>query len=555
MSFPIGCLRPHDASEIKHIRHSQETAGLRTGDIVEFLGHVCEWDKDCITTEICEGWRKLSDPLCDNALREAFPSPSASVGKDLLQKIEELASKIGPYEIIRQFMEEVQQPPPAGIRASEEDIVLAQTFFLDNSIQIMQALLHYSLAGGFASSQIVRTLEAVSYLVPHVRRNNSDTSHPPSISEIVSSISKASSDRTLTRLLETFQFVLDVMGCASPVSSSNITKVELNEPSTQDRDVAAYLLPGGEAWKSTIRVRLLHGVARWRVEERWKKDPNARTETPISQTDLAATLAAFSTVPIWCLRRLNLPPSYEQTSAYLALWRHVGYYLGVSPRILLRYFGNPQTADKFLATAALHLFSDDPSDPSPTAGAPRPHSAIARGPTLPILVAVSNRPPMNSSLEYNIALTTHLLGRPLAQHLGLPPTPLAARLRMYAFLLAQRIPHAFARWYPRRAWLEKRRAVMREGLMRTVRGNLGLRRTAFRPRTDIGEDEETGGGEIAPGVLEEERIETDPERTKMLRKMWSEVWKEMVAVCVAVGVVAITLSLIGLRSAVRYVRV
>ncbi|KAI0674649.1 hypothetical protein C8Q78DRAFT_967687 [Trametes maxima] len=554
MSLRIGSIRPHDISEIKHIRHSQETTVLRTGDVVDFLGHVFQWDEDCVSTELCESWRDLSDPLCDRALKEAFSNPSDSVGKDLLRFIEGLGDEEGTYEMIRQFADEVQQPPPAGIRVTEEDVLIAQNFFPDNSIQIMQALLHYSLAGGFASPRIVRTLEAVSYLVPHVRRDDIDGSHPPSISDIVSSISKTSSDRTLTRLLETFQFVLDVMGCSSPVLPTELTNTDSPRKSdspTQGGDATAYLLPGGEGWKSTVRVRLLHGVARWRAEERWKEDPNAQTGVPISQEDLAATLAAFSTIPIWCLRRLNLPPSLRQTSAYLALWRHVGYYLGVSPQILLRYFSNPQTADKFLVTTAFHLFSDD-SSLSSDAHVHHPSGAISRGPTLPILVAVSNRPPINSSLEYNIALTTHLLGRPLAQHLGLPPTPLAVRLRMHAFLLAQRVPHVFARWYPRRAWLEKRRAVMREGLMRTVRGNLGLRRTAFRPRTDVGEGEDAGGGEIAPGVLEDERIQTDPERTRMLRKMWSEVWQEMVFVSVVFGVVASALGFLGLRYVVRF---
>ncbi|KAI0371402.1 hypothetical protein BV20DRAFT_203668 [Pilatotrama ljubarskyi] len=568
MHFQIGEVRAHNDSEVRHIRHSEETRTLRPGDIVETFGHVFEWDQDCVPIELCESWRGVGDPLCDDALRQAFAGPSSSVGKDLLQTLEQRADiQDDQSEAIRTFVDEIHQAPPSGIMATEEEVALAQAFFLDNSIQIMQALLHYSLAGGFASPRIVRTLAAVSYLVPHVRREDEGSSSHD-LSHLLNSISKASSDRTLSRLLETFQFVLDVMGCSAPAAPAHPIREEniklsqecahtSSQTHVSGTSELAYLLPGGEGWKSTARVRLLHGVARWRAEERWKREGQTRSVeagVPISQEDLAATLAAFSTIPIWCLHRLHLPPTQEQASAYLALWRHVGYYLGVSPKILLRYFSNTRTADKFLATAALHLFSDEltPSPSPPPSSSPSPsesRSTILRGPTIPILVAVSNRPPLNTSLEYNIALTTHLLGTPLSAHLGLPRTSLRARLSMHAFLLVQRIPHVFASWYPRRAWLEKRRAVLREGLMRSVRWNLGLRRTTFRPRTmvqDVGLEGEAGGGELAPGVVEEEGVKPDPARAKVLTKMWSEVWMEMVGVCVATFAVTGVVGYVGL---------
>ena len=250
------------------------------------------------------------------------------------------------------------------------------------------------------------------------------------------------------------------------------------------------------------------------------------------------SLGAFSTIPIWCLHRLNVPPSKHQTEAYLALWRHVGYYMGVSPSILMRYFTTTNAADKFIATAALNLFLEQPSPSS----AP---STPIRGPTIPILVAVSHRPPLNTSLEYNIALTTHLLGRPLATHLGLPETTLQTRLRMHAFLLLQRVPHLFARLYPRRAWLEKRRAVLQEGMVRTVAWNMGMRRTTFRPRTMINGQ----GGELAPGISEAERVQRDPVWSRILTRQWKEVLYEMVAVCVVMGVLAAVLGLLGIRYA------
>ncbi|KAI9061616.1 hypothetical protein FKP32DRAFT_1575763 [Trametes sanguinea] len=547
MVLTIGKLRPHEDSEVKHVKHSEDTRTLQTGDIVETFDHVLEWDADCVSIEQCESWRSLSDVACDAALREAFSCPSSTVGKDLLRSLESLSEDSGMTQsAVQRFLDEVNEEPPEAVRASKEEVIIAQEFFLDNSIQIMQALLHYSLAGGFASPRIVRTLEAVSYLVPHIRREANNV-HTASLTDALSNIPKSSTDRTLSRLFETFQFVLDVMGCSVPTDPQDFEASTENEKdhygdgdTTGSHDPASYLMPGGEGWRSAVRVRLLHGVARWRVEERWAKSGSKEGGVPISQEDLAATLASFSTIPIWSLHRLGLAPSDEQTSAYLAVWRHVGYYLGVDPQILQRYFTSTKTADQFLASVALHLFSDDP----PTGSQDGPPSTILHGPTIPILVAVSNRPPLHTSLEYNIALTTHLLGPSLSEHLGLPPTPLRARLRMHAFLFLQRIPHYVARYYPRKRWVEKRRIALREGMVRTLYWNLGMRKTTYRPRTMVqdvspnAEDEPMKDGELAPHVAEEEAVRPDPRRTRVLTKMWSEVWKEMVAVCVGTSLVA-----------------
>lgn len=67
------------------------------------------------------------------------------------------------------------------------------------------------------------------------------------------------------------------------------------------------LIPGEEGWKSVVRVRLLHGVARRRIMDKVNR-PQVMDEPalpgydfnadgyPINQEDLAATLASFSVV-------------------------------------------------------------------------------------------------------------------------------------------------------------------------------------------------------------------------------------------------------------------
>lgn len=73
-----------------------------------------------------------------------------STGKDLLHSMENYARDNATTSAAAAFLDAVSKPPPTDIQASEQDIAIAQLFFIDHSIQIMQAFLYYSLAGGFA---------------------------------------------------------------------------------------------------------------------------------------------------------------------------------------------------------------------------------------------------------------------------------------------------------------------------------------------------------------------------------------------------------------------
>lgn len=181
-------------------------------------------------------------------------------------------------------------------------------------------------------------------------------------------------------------------------------------------------------------------------------------------------LGSLSVVPLWCLRRLGISYSEEDAEAYLALWRHVGFYLGVSPEILSRYFSSITMAERFISTTVLDLFSDETID-------------VGSLPTIPILAAVSNRMPCYSSFEYNCAVSRFFLGPELATRLGIPPTPLWTKMVMHAGFFVCKIPVWFSHWYPRTSWAEKRREILSQSVATTVRWSLETQESLFRPRT------------------------------------------------------------------------
>ncbi|KAF9263419.1 hypothetical protein L218DRAFT_865226 [Marasmius fiardii PR-910] len=489
-SFP----RISPSQPLISVSHSTQTRSLNPGDLIQFHGHHLVWDEHCVPEDLLLTWRLEGDPLCDAALVHLLSDSSSVDGIDMYHRLQAFVVKLDAHDNaspVSTFWKSITDVPPSDIRVTDEEFERARALFLDNSVQISQSLLYFSLAGGFASPRIVRTLEAVSYLVP-----SSDKE-----------LSSASKDRTYRRILETFQFVLDVMKCCAPESG---------------HVGAGHILPGGEGWKSTIRVRILHGIARARVKARVHREPDHphSNDIPISQEDMSATLASFSTASLWTLSALGLVPTREDAQAFLAIWRHIGFYMGVSPVILRRYFCDVDVSDKFLASMVIHLFSPDAEN-----------DTSFHAPTMPILIAMAGRSPLYNTIEWNCAVTHRLLGHDLAAYLKVPEPVWSMRMKVSIILGFQSIPVRFGRLYGRTIrsrWLEKRRWIYSVGMPMALRTNLGMRRTKFRP-----------GGEIHPRQWEDERVEPDRDGARRARRVLREVMMEMVTVLLAVSMLGI----------------
>ncbi|KAI0031601.1 hypothetical protein K488DRAFT_9880, partial [Vararia minispora EC-137] len=439
------------------VHRTGDTLGLKEGDTIQVWNRVLEWDGDCVTAAMADRWSRESDPLCDAALDALFPKGTSSIGTNLFNTLEEHARVAPVDDPARVFFEALLQNPPPELCASPQDVTIASDFFLENSAQIGQGLSFFGLAGGFARhvSRIVQTLNAVSYLVSG---SKSTSVGPPDQS------TKVQDDRTHIRLVETLQFVLDTMGFTS--------STELwAKPTVNSKRVGAHIFPGGAGWRSAATVRMLHGITRRRARERLNRESDQPLDfVPVNQFDMSGTLAAFSTVPIWSLAILGVPATEREAYAYLAVWRQIGFYLGVSPAILRAHFTSPYRADKFLASAIIHLFT-------PVAG-----DMTLAAPTLPILRALANRSPTYTSFEYNCAIARYLIGPELADYLHIPPTSTTMALRLRTVIALQALPVYFGRIYPRQGWHAARHFYIHEALVAVTQANLGMRRTMFRPR-------------------------------------------------------------------------
>ena len=120
------------------------------------------------------------------------------------------------------------------------------------------------------------TLNAVSYLVPVNAKPDAEASQSHS--------TRAQDERTYLRLMETFQFVLDVMGCTS--TTVHWPRAE------RDREVnsASHISPGGMGWKSAARVRMLHSIARRRARDQLGRSFHGAVDfVPVNQLDMSGT--------------------------------------------------------------------------------------------------------------------------------------------------------------------------------------------------------------------------------------------------------------------------
>jgi hypothetical protein len=433
------------------------------------------------------------------------------------------------------------------------------------------------------SPRITSVLHQTSYLVapiiktkPHsadstdTQRSSSvelsqATSYNPTDDQIndvaYAPITPAVKQRTSVRLLETLQFVLDIMG--SPVLSAQNVVPSPEDPKKLVVEQTQRVGPGcmtplvGEGWKSTVRVRLLHGVVRRRVmstvgKEREKGFDGTGRKVgydfekgqywlasrrhprlhmlisylsadgyPLNAEDMLLTLASFCVAPLWACQRIGSPIPARLQSAYIAHWRHVGYYLGVPSSILERHMqvdleprkGNEKTdhmrgPNKIFASCLTHLFAH-PKDLEDTQRLPPP--------TLPLLHTASDMPPFQTPLKNHFRAARFFLGDSLATALNIPRTTPFEQLRLRGYFLGVTLPERFGKVYWRRSWDVQRRDLTQHLLGIMVRHKLSGRRSMFRPHAIVPGQQTKQEPDLPEEVIELEKGEGELDHRAAMR--------------------------------------
>ncbi|KAJ9158374.1 Tat pathway signal sequence [Coniochaeta hoffmannii] len=264
------------------------------------------------------------------------------------------------------------------------------------------------------------------------------------------------------RLLETFQHILLV---------------------TRDIDS---LLPGGEGWASSVRVRFLHASVRRRILQLATREGNGgryydvdRHGVPINDLDSIGTIAAFSATLIWVsFPRQGIYLTSPEKEDYVALWRYVGYLLGTPV--------DPYFASTTQAKAVMESLMMTEIDPTPTS------RVLANN----IIAALANAPPSLASEEFLRAETRWLNGWELSDALDVPRPGVWYTVMVGAQCVFFMVVCYASRMVP--AWDRRRIEGLKIGLRRIVVGLAGGEaghEFKYVPGLDVHTSTEEGGGE------------------------------------------------------------
>ncbi len=93
------------------------------------------------------------------------------------------------------------------------------------------------------------------------------------------------------------------------------------------------MIPGGDAWRLNLRIRLIHAQARCliRVSDEWDE---AECGLPLSAAHMLLGAASFSGRLMQHVQRLGGEFSSEEREAYVHVWKYSGWQMGVPETIL-----------------------------------------------------------------------------------------------------------------------------------------------------------------------------------------------------------------------------
>lgn len=93
------------------------------------------------------------------------------------------------------------------------------------------------------------------------------------------------------------------------------------------------LLRDGDGFTRSARVRMVHAFVRQHIRTSTEWDVTDLGE-PINQADLAYTIIEFSLLPIRAMQRVGVHFTDREIADMYAMWRYVGYLMGVDDQIL-----------------------------------------------------------------------------------------------------------------------------------------------------------------------------------------------------------------------------
>lgn len=217
------------------------------------------------------------------------------------------------------------------------------------------------------------------------------------------------------------------------------------------------VLPGGQGFVTTLRVRLIHAMVRRQLSVRkdWDHD---YLGLPVNQLDMQVTYLAFSVMFLLGQRVLGVIVSKEEGSDVMHLWRYIGWLMGLDESLLV---DNEQDG-------RIALYRNLLSQAQADEGSKQLAQALMNE---PLERYYPNAQWLRShwDKEVHLSILRLFVGSQGMRTLGLPP----CRWPWYPFLFAplSAFAHTFFRLLPGgRAWLTRRGRRAQERMLKILFG-------------------------------------------------------------------------------------
>ncbi|PYH95297.1 hypothetical protein BO71DRAFT_474111 [Aspergillus ellipticus CBS 707.79] len=260
----------------------------QAGDKVSSWGYSFTWTSDHLSREEIEPLRQQYDISAAMALQRLQAIRIALMEESKLKGTSPppndlyvlLRDHRGDDDVLNKFWTEVNTVPSW---VDWEQLARGQRFFY-----------RYAIANivGFALQGFV-----------------AENSAAPGVVEVLVRTGGFSTRMLLSRLLETFQWLIQVTHCIASIR------------------------PGGEGHIASVRVRLLHASVRQRILQLCQTKPEyfdtQRFGIPVNTLDCVHSISTFCCNPMWLqLPKFGIRPSPEEVRDYVALFRYLGFLLG-----------------------------------------------------------------------------------------------------------------------------------------------------------------------------------------------------------------------------------
>lgn len=208
---------------------------------------------------------------------------------------------------------------------------------------------------------------------------------------------------------------------------NNRHMIEIFLPGGMDR--------GGDGWKLSVRIRLVHSRVRRLLDgtEDWDHEAWGR---PISAAHVGYAITAFSARLLKHLKSLGAVFSDEERASFMQVWRYSGYLMGIPETILYR---DEQEALRLFEIGTI-------CEPEPDIEAVAMASSLVN--SAPLIIGIDEPMERQRLARYVFTISRALIGKELADQLHYPSSTTMGVLAW--FRLQERYHRILFRLFPRR---------------------------------------------------------------------------------------------------------